>query len=250
MIRKVKSENGATIIVGLLFFLMCAIVGSIILTAATVASGRISRIHKDSQDEYTLSSASQLIYDTLLSSKFSCKLSGGFIDDLEVPSANSIMVTNIETTIKAMVQHVYKENVFPELKSYIEDNPNVKEVIVTKRGNSANVLVADASALISDVEEVLTISLILSNDFTVDDKMKELLKDVAVDITIYNNFDIRVDVKLIDDDGVGGREFSIWYYATDITASVTKQKKSVDDDDLSTYLNTFSVSWPSAKMNI
>ncbi len=36
---KLKSERGATILVALLFFLMCAMVGSVILAAATVSSG-------------------------------------------------------------------------------------------------------------------------------------------------------------------------------------------------------------------
>ena len=44
MFRKLKSENGASLSFALLLFLVCAVVGSVILTSGTAASGRLSRL--------------------------------------------------------------------------------------------------------------------------------------------------------------------------------------------------------------
>jgi hypothetical protein len=59
---KLQSENGASLMVALLFFVMCASVGSIILAAASASAGRISKVDTlANRQRYALISASQLI---------------------------------------------------------------------------------------------------------------------------------------------------------------------------------------------
>lgn len=56
-----NNERGASIVIALLFFLICGIIGSIVVTAASVEA-RSVQTHKDlQQDEYTMQSAADLV---------------------------------------------------------------------------------------------------------------------------------------------------------------------------------------------
>ncbi|WP_130836547.1 hypothetical protein [Lachnoclostridium sp. Marseille-P6806] len=59
--RKLESESGATLLMALLFFVLCAAVGSVILTAATIASGRISALAQSDQRYYNTASAADVL---------------------------------------------------------------------------------------------------------------------------------------------------------------------------------------------
>ncbi|MCR5136624.1 MAG: hypothetical protein K6C12_05945 [Oscillospiraceae bacterium] len=62
---KIKSERGASITFALLLFLVCAVLGSVILTAATAAAGRMAGMAEMDQQYYAVSSASELLKDWL-----------------------------------------------------------------------------------------------------------------------------------------------------------------------------------------
>ncbi|MCR5097193.1 MAG: hypothetical protein K6A70_10745 [Erysipelotrichaceae bacterium] len=61
--KKLKSNEGASLMVALLFFVVCAAIGSIVLTAATAASGRMKGIKNNNQNFYSVLSAAK-IYET------------------------------------------------------------------------------------------------------------------------------------------------------------------------------------------
>lgn len=63
--KKLRSERGASIILALLLFLVCAVVGSIVLTAATAAAGRMSQMVKMDQRYYSVTSAAELLRDQI-----------------------------------------------------------------------------------------------------------------------------------------------------------------------------------------
>lgn len=58
---KLRSQRGASIIFALFFFIVCAVIGSIVLTAATAAAGRAKDIKKRNQDYYAANSAADLL---------------------------------------------------------------------------------------------------------------------------------------------------------------------------------------------
>ena len=58
--RKLKSEDGASLMLALLFFVICAMVGSVILSAATAAAGRIAGLKNSDQAKYSLESTAKL----------------------------------------------------------------------------------------------------------------------------------------------------------------------------------------------
>lgn len=58
---KIRSKNGATILIALLFFLLCAVAGTIVLAAGTTASGRVSGLASQEQSYYSVTSAAKII---------------------------------------------------------------------------------------------------------------------------------------------------------------------------------------------
>ena len=58
---KLRSERGASITFALLLFLVCAVVASVVLTAGTAASGRLSQQVESDQRYYSVSSAARLL---------------------------------------------------------------------------------------------------------------------------------------------------------------------------------------------
>ena len=63
--KKLRSNEGASLMVALLFFVMCATVGSIILAAATASSGRLANLRKEDQSYYAISSAADLFAEMM-----------------------------------------------------------------------------------------------------------------------------------------------------------------------------------------
>ena len=63
--QKLKSQTGASITFALLLFLVCAVVGSVVLTAGTVAAGRTSKIAEMDQRYYAVNSAAKLLIELI-----------------------------------------------------------------------------------------------------------------------------------------------------------------------------------------
>lgn len=67
IMNKLRSEKGASITFALLLFLVCAVLCSVILAAATAAAGRMSKLPEQDQRYYTVTSAAELIIDDIKS---------------------------------------------------------------------------------------------------------------------------------------------------------------------------------------
>lgn len=63
--NRLKSERGASITWALLIFMVCAVVGSAVLVAGTASAGRISKLAKNEQRYYSVTSAVGLLRDVL-----------------------------------------------------------------------------------------------------------------------------------------------------------------------------------------
>ena len=59
--NKMKSNSGATILFALLVFLVCAVIGSVVLSAGTAASGRFSKTAESDRRYYAVESAARLL---------------------------------------------------------------------------------------------------------------------------------------------------------------------------------------------
>lgn len=58
---KLRSQSGATIIYALFFFIICAVIGSVVLTAGTAAAGRLSQAIAMDERYYAVNSAAELL---------------------------------------------------------------------------------------------------------------------------------------------------------------------------------------------
>ena len=63
--NKLRSRRGASLTFALLLFLVCAVIGSVVLTAGTAASGRMSQIAEMDQRYYSVHSAASLLVDMM-----------------------------------------------------------------------------------------------------------------------------------------------------------------------------------------
>ena len=65
IIKKLRSDTGASITFGLLLFLVCAVISSVVLVAGTTAAGRLSGMSKTEQRYYSVTSTAKLIQEEL-----------------------------------------------------------------------------------------------------------------------------------------------------------------------------------------
>ena len=63
--KKLRSKRGASITFALLLFLVCAVIGSVVLAAGTAASGRLSKLTEMDSRYYSVNSAAELLAETL-----------------------------------------------------------------------------------------------------------------------------------------------------------------------------------------
>lgn len=61
--RKIGSRSGASLTVALLFFIVCAVIGSVVLAAGTAAAGRYNRMSESDLRYYSVTSAAELFRD-------------------------------------------------------------------------------------------------------------------------------------------------------------------------------------------
>lgn len=71
--RKLESERGASILLALLFLLVCMMVGASVLAAAASNAGKIRSNQTEQQRYLTLSSAIQLVADEIATAKYTGK---------------------------------------------------------------------------------------------------------------------------------------------------------------------------------
>lgn len=63
--KKLKEKRGASLTFALLLFLICAVFGAVVLTAATAAAGRVSNLAEVDQKYYSVASAAELLAEEL-----------------------------------------------------------------------------------------------------------------------------------------------------------------------------------------
>lgn len=69
--QKLKSRRGASIILALMFFLVCAVIGGAVLASSVSNAGRLSHQAEEQQAYLTVSSAAKLVRDELSGISFS-----------------------------------------------------------------------------------------------------------------------------------------------------------------------------------
>ncbi len=77
MIRnKLREKDGASILMGLLYLLVCMMVGTVVLTAATASAGKMAGQQESEQDYLNVASAARLIKDRICELTYTYKTTG------------------------------------------------------------------------------------------------------------------------------------------------------------------------------
>jgi len=89
MIRnKLRAKNGVSIFMGLIFLMVCLMVGIVVLTAATAAAGKLTEQRKREQDYLTVASAAWLVRDEI------CKLTYTYTKEGETSGSGELTTTS------------------------------------------------------------------------------------------------------------------------------------------------------------
>lgn len=100
-------ERGVSILLALFYFLVCAVVGAIVLTAATVTTGQLVALEKSQQAYYSVTSAAELLRDNIV---------GGACEPTEVDGVRTwtceppLYRENLKIWLESMVTRASEEH--------------------------------------------------------------------------------------------------------------------------------------------
>lgn len=97
--KKLRSRRGASLTFALLIFLVCTVVGAVVLAAATAASGRMSRLTEMDQRYFSVTSAADLLAQELSNKKVSIVRTQTYVDSVSTVYTPVIDATTEEETL-------------------------------------------------------------------------------------------------------------------------------------------------------
>lgn len=128
---KLRSQMGASITFALLLFLVCAVLSSVIIVAATTVSGRMAGIAEMDQRYYSVTSASQLMKAVLVEKPFIVKITTSSSDTVYTDSGSSTIDNDDETFITYLIPNVDSSIELAELENMTaEDIAGISDVII------------------------------------------------------------------------------------------------------------------------
>lgn len=102
---KLKSNTGATLLMALIFFLLCAVCGAVILTAGSSASGRIAGLAESEQEYYSVASAAGVLEDAINGQGFQVYTEN---PGIEYPQYTQQPDGELAPILNAAIESVYK----------------------------------------------------------------------------------------------------------------------------------------------
>ncbi|ETP71954.1 hypothetical protein UYO_2094 [Lachnospiraceae bacterium JC7] len=130
VVNKLKSNSGATLLMALLFFAVCAVTGSMILLSATAAAGRLDGFGRKDQNYYAVRSATKLVEKQLKSEYIEVKETLTITEETETEVDEDGIEHEVTTT------------------SYSYSGPEFYQVTVDGSGNeSAPLLISDGTGI-------------------------------------------------------------------------------------------------------
>ena len=106
IMKKLRSDVGASITFGLLLFLVCAVISAVVLVAGTTAAGRLSGMSKTEQRYYSVTSTAKLIQE---------ELEGGSAtvlkidDDYYIVSGSDLKPVSVSSSVDELAEYMAYE---------------------------------------------------------------------------------------------------------------------------------------------
>ncbi|MGN0713523.1 MAG: hypothetical protein ACI4LJ_07045 [Anaerovoracaceae bacterium] len=200
--RKLRSESGVTLLMALLFFLLCALGSSVVLAAGSTASGRIAGLEQDQQAFYTVTSAAQVLQEEINGTSFAGKQ--------ETPGEKSITIPvsgSLSNLMNTAVESVYINGV-------------PYEDTLTIRPQSIDTFGTVKASFTMDKDYNISIALSLS-DANLADKYQCV-------VTAKGNSHITAVTETRNDSK--GKDYTVLITTTDITWSDALIKKNVPSE--------------------
>ena len=105
--NKIRSRTGASISFALLIFLVCAVISSIVIVAASAASGRLSTVREMDQRYYAATSAAEALRDAFdgksVTLEYSTSDSGAVTVSRVIPNATGFLLNASKSIVDASV---------------------------------------------------------------------------------------------------------------------------------------------------
>lgn len=79
--KRLKSENGASLVAALLFFVICGVAASMILAASSASAGKMQKVPETDQKRFAVESAAGFLRDELSDSKTAVKITDVRVTD-------------------------------------------------------------------------------------------------------------------------------------------------------------------------
>ena len=223
ILAKLKSDSGASLMAALLFFIMCATVGSIILAAATASSGRLAGLKRNEQAHYAVNSAADLFSEILKDKKVIVKVSTetnapGASTDVKYldPKDTTREITPSSVLLAGLVNAVYPKS------------------IITYNSKFPNYTIADLDSFSGNVPVNLTVA-----------GADNAGLNVTAAVSMNPALDLLVEIKSTD----GAETVKVRYTA------VVDQKETIEEHNMNntsdksgdqrqtTYVKTYTIYW-------
>lgn len=221
--------SGASLVIALIFALMCALAGSVILSSATVSSGRLIHIRKNEQSYYTVSSAARLLKQQW----------------------QHIMYQNIETyTITISEDGVEREGDRTSIDSLRDmDLPNTPE-IDKKDDNQLRFFIKDCSIEIKDAikersGQLQTKETIYHKTWTIEvDGNEDMFQSVNTQVTVSLISDTTCSITAVLEEGNTVCELTMT--GTIVVDSSSASRLAEDGTTIVDVTNTTMIRWGEA----
>ncbi len=228
ILAKLKSDSGASLMAALLFFIMCATVGSIILAAATASSGRLAGLKRNEQAHYAVNSAADVLANVMEDKKVVMRYS----------KSEGNVPTDKQLPLFTFMDPASPETAFDTAGSFLLPNL-ISQVCTPSTMNYDNAEFPRTTAVKSK-----------SQTFTVDvaGEKNEGKLDVSVEMTLYANLELVAEITPADSAASGSvkmrfkpvvdKKEQIFYHNVEQTTE--------NDGELPrnvTYTKTYTISW-------
>lgn len=112
--RKIESQKGASITFALLIFLVCAIVSSAVIVAATTAAGRLSTMDEMDERYYAVTDACELLCDIFDGKTVTVTVKTEQVDGSEVTTATAVADNPILKDATEKLMEGANDDILPE----------------------------------------------------------------------------------------------------------------------------------------
>ena len=110
--KRLKSENGASLVAALLFFVLCGVAASMILAAASASAGKMQQVPVTDQKRFAVESGAAFLRDELSDSKTAVKITDVRVVDSreeEPDYSEEYVYTGGETLIIMRMGNIWKD---------------------------------------------------------------------------------------------------------------------------------------------